>query len=111
MDFALIIIAHWFGDYLFQTTAMATEKSYRIKWLGLHILTYSATLLLVSLILFPWWFALAYAGLNGLLHGVIDYFTSRLSRRYQQQPRIFYPILGFDQMLHMLTLYFTYLYL
>lgn len=111
MDFALIIVAHWIGDYLLQTTAMATEKSYRLKWLGLHVLTYTTTLLAVSLLLFPWKFALLFAVLNGLLHGSVDFFTSRLSRKYQHRPRIFYPILGFDQMLHMLTLYLTYLYL
>lgn len=108
MEFTFILIAHWIGDYLLQTTSMATEKSYRLKWLSLHILTYSSVLFAFCLFLFSFEVALAYTLVNGFLHAGIDFITSRQSRKYQDRPRIFYPILGFDQMLHMLSLYLTF---
>ena len=38
-----------------------------------------------------------------------DFFTSKLASKYQDKPRIFYPVLGFDQMIHGLCLYLTYI--
>ena len=111
MIFSVILIGHWFGDYLFQFSSMAVKKSYSLKWLGLHVLTYTAVLLLFCLCLFSVKLALVYVLTNAILHAVTDFFTSKLAYAYKDQPRIFYPILGFDQLIHTLTLYLTYLHL
>ncbi len=108
MVFALILVAHWVGDFLFQSTRMAVEKSSSLKWLSAHVATYASVLLVLTLFLFHWKTAIIYVVINGLLHFVTDFFTSKLAARHQQNPRLFYPILGFDQMIHGLCLYLTY---
>ena len=109
MTFALILVAHWVGDYLFQTTNMAVEKSASLKWLTLHVLTYMLVLGCFSIFLFSWKLALTYIALNGILHFITDFFTSKLAVKHQDNARVFYPILGFDQMTHGLCLYLTYI--
>ncbi|WP_431127390.1 DUF3307 domain-containing protein [Flagellimonas flava] len=109
MTFALILVAHWLGDYLFQTSNMAVKKSSSLKWLTAHVLTYSLVLGVFAIFLFPLESALIYVALNALLHFVTDFFTSKLASKYQDNPRVFYPVLGFDQMVHGLCLYLTYI--
>lgn len=109
MIFAIILIAHWVGDYLFQSTRMAVEKSSSFKWLTTHVATYTGVILAFSIFLFPWKTAILYVGINGLLHFITDFFTSKLAAKHQDNARIFYPILGFDQLVHGLCLYLTYI--
>jgi len=45
--------------------------------------------------------------LNAVLHFVTDFFTSRLAVKYKLNPRIFYSIIGFDQLIHTVTLMVT----
>ncbi len=109
MDFVIILFAHWVGDFLLQTSSMALNKSKTLKWLGLHVLTYTAVLLVLSSLIFSWQVALGFAVINGLLHLVTDFFTSKLSARHIDKPRIYFPIIGFDQFIHLSCLYWTYL--
>ncbi|MEM8999715.1 MAG: DUF3307 domain-containing protein [Bacteroidota bacterium] len=109
MVFIIILIAHWVGDYVLQTSNMAVYKSSSLKWLLLHILTYTAILLIFGYFLFSWQVAFGFALFNGSLHLITDFFTSKLSARYQDQPRVFYPILGFDQCVHVICLYWTFM--
>ena len=108
MSFSLFLVAHWAGDFVFQTTSMALGKSKSIKWLTIHVLTYTAILLIFSVFTLPNDVILLYVLANGLLHWVTDFFTSKLAAKYFEQPRIFYPILGFDQLIHVMTLYITF---
>ncbi|MBL0682843.1 DUF3307 domain-containing protein [Aquimarina mytili] len=109
MNFVWILLAHWVGDYAFQTSKMAVGKSHHFKWLILHVLTYSGVLLLCSLILFPIKVAISFLLINCILHGITDFFTSKLTSKYRKKPRIFFPIMGFDQLIHTATLYLTFL--
>ncbi len=111
MVFAVILVAHWVGDFIFQTSSMALEKSTSIKWLTAHVATYTLVLGIFSMFLFSWKVALTYAFLNGGLHLITDFFTSKLASKYQHRPRVFYPILGFDQLIHGLCLYLSFFYL
>ena len=108
MQLTVLFLAHWLGDFAFQTSAMATAKYKSFKWLSIHTIVYTLTLLAISLLLFPTIEAISYALLNGLLHGITDFFTSKLSHRFQANPRVFYPILGFDQLIHHATLVLSY---
>ena len=110
MEFIIVLVGHWVGDYLLQTTNMATKKSISLKWLLLHILTYTLVLLITGNIVFSWQVGLGYAIFNGALHFITDFFTSKLARRYHDQPRIYYPILGFDQLVHIGCLYWTFVH-
>ncbi|MDY8136136.1 DUF3307 domain-containing protein [Aquimarina sp. 2201CG5-10] len=109
MVFSWILLAHWVGDFVFQTSRMATEKSKQLKWLSIHVITYTAVLLIFALFVFSFKLAITYVLINGVLHGITDFFTSKLSAKYQETPRIFFPILGMDQLIHTVTLYITYL--
>lgn len=109
MDFIGILVAHWVGDFLLQTRQMATNKHKNPKWLGLHLLIYSLVILGAGQLLFSWQVGLGYAVFNGLLHLITDFFTSKAAHKFQNNPRIFYPIIGFDQMVHVICLYWTYI--
>ena len=109
MDFLTILFAHWIGDYLLQTSDMAIKKHKSIKWLLLHTLTYTVVLLAISQLVFSWQVGLGYAIFNGALHLITDFFTSKLASRFQDKPRVFYPILGFDQLIHISCLYWTFI--
>jgi len=67
-----ILIAHFIGDFIFQSNYMALNKSSSNKVLFLHILTYSIPLLVLNV----YW-----AILNSLLHFIVDYVTSRVNKR------------------------------
>lgn len=109
MDFIIILIAHWVGDYLLQSRDMATRKHRSFKWLSLHVLTYTGVLLVATQFVFSWQVSLGYAVISGFLHLVTDFFTSKLSHKYYEKPHIFYPILGFDQLIHMICLYWAFM--
>jgi hypothetical protein len=107
MTFSLLLLAHWIGDFALQSSEMASRKSHSIRWLSLHVLTYGAVLGLFSFVLFPYHVAWKYLLVNVLLHFITDFFTSKLAAQYQKNLRIFYPIIGFDQMLHMLAIFWS----
>ncbi|AXT49515.1 DUF3307 domain-containing protein [Aquimarina sp. BL5] len=111
MIFSWILIAHWIGDFAFQTSKMAMGKSEEMKWLFVHVIVYTITLAMFSIFLFPIKIAIAYVLINSFLHGFTDFFTSKLTMRYRENPRIFFPLLGLDQMIHSITLYLTYIHL
>jgi len=104
----IIFIAHWIGDYALQTTAMAVNKRSSVKWLSIHVMVYA------TIIFFGFLFqqnlntALQLAVVNGALHWVTDFFTSKLSYRFKDKPRIFYAVLGFDQLIHTSCLLLTF---
>lgn len=108
MDFLILLLAHWIGDFLLQSTNMATKKHNNLKWLFLHVFTYTTALLILSQFVFSWQVGLGYAIINGALHLITDFFTSKVSIKYQDRPRIFFPILGLDQFLHLTCLYWTF---
>jgi len=57
---------------------------------------------MIPLLLLGWKFAL----LNGAIHFVVDYNTSRVTSRLWQEKRVhdFFVVVGFDQLLHSITL-------
>ncbi len=109
MEFIVVLVGHWIGDYLLQTTNMATQKSSNLKWLLLHALAYTIVLLVTGNFVFSWQVALGYAIFNGALHLITDFFTSKLAKKYLDSPRVYYPILGLDQLIHLVCLYWTYM--
>lgn len=108
-----LLFTHWVGDYVLQFNEMAARKSKSFKWLTIHVLVYTGTLLLGSfLLVFFDMMALdkvaIFVAVNGAIHWVTDLITSRLADRVANTPRLYYPIVGFDQLLHTATLLFTF---
>ncbi len=110
MDVCILLLAHWFGDYVFQSSDMALQKSHSLKWLGIHTGVYTIVILVFCFFIFSFKTALLYVAINGVIHGITDFFTSKAAAKHIKNPRRFYPILGFDQLLHTVTLYLTYFY-
>jgi hypothetical protein len=103
----LLLFAHWVGDYALQTNEMANRKGDSLRWLNIHVIVYSLPILAAALILFDWRMALKYTLVNSLLHWMIDFTTTRIAGQVRDKPRLFYPIIGFDQFLHGACLLWT----
>jgi hypothetical protein len=103
----LILLAHWIGDYLMQFNVIANHKAESFAWLSVHVFIYSIVILLAALIVMKAHDAFMYAFLNGFIHLITDYFTSKISVRFKSNPRVFFLVIGFDQFLHTATLIVT----
>jgi hypothetical protein len=107
-----LLAVHWLGDFVLQSHWMSMNKSKRLDALAIHVATYTATLLIASGLLFgvdeirP---LALFVGINGGLHFVTDFVTSRITSRlwHQQREHLFFVALGFDQLIHQVTLVAT----
>lgn len=111
-----LIFTHWIADFICQTDDMAKNKSKSNKWLGKHILAYSGVLSVFASVAgftLPGKYWMAFVLINGVAHFAIDYFTSRFNSKMWAQGKVheFFVGVGFDQALHMATLYGTYQWL
>lgn len=116
----LALCFHCMGDFLAQTSWMATQKSKELKPLLFHVLTYSGFMLgfvvvCESLVWVPvsgdvW---AAWLGLNLGLHFITDFFSSKLARRATEAKKtnIFWVVVGLDQLAHQLCLLISLAYI
>jgi len=97
----MLIWMHFVADFVLQSDSMAKNKSTSNKWLGLHIFVYS-----IPFIYFGWLFAIV----NGIAHFITDYITSRITSRLWKAGKVhyFFVVIGFDQAVHITTLFVTY---
>jgi len=115
--FAVIMIAHFVADFVMQTDKMAKGKSTGFYWLSQHILAYTLWLgsgvgyYYVIVVSPDPYMITGWIILNGLLHGFVDYFTSRWTSRLWEEGRThdFFVVIGLDQTIHILTLIGTYI--
>lgn len=115
---SIVLFAHYLGDFAFQTSWMALNKSKQWNALILHILTYSFIMLIVMVLgvsfapmslniglyeVFGW------VGLNSGIHFITDMITSRATAWATENEKrdLFWKIIGFDQFLHAVTLLVT----
>ncbi len=93
LEILAILALHFIGDFVGQTDEMAKNKSKSNKWLLAHLLVYTAVLLPYN----PVW-----ALINGVLHLMVDWVTSRWSSRLYAKGDIhnFFVVIGFDQLIH-----------
>ncbi|MGI9422511.1 MAG: DUF3307 domain-containing protein [Hyphomicrobiaceae bacterium] len=107
---AVLLVTHWVGDFLLQTSWMATQKSRNLNALLAHVVTYTIVLSVAAVVLFgqtetAGWFIIA----NAALHLVTDFLTSRVSAKYYdaKNMRAFFVMVGLDQLFHLLALVYT----
>jgi hypothetical protein len=107
-----LLAIHWLADFVLQSQWMSVNKSKRLDALVSHVATYTATLLVGSALIFgvleiaP---LALFVGVNGILHFFTDFVTSRITSRLWQQQRehLFFVAVGFDQLIHQITLIAT----
>ncbi len=101
-----LLATHWVGDFVLQTNFQASNKSKRLDALSLHVTTYTVTLFIAAIILFGVMTAVIFAAINGALHFATDYITSRASSKLweEQNWHRFFVMIGFDQLIHQVTL-------
>jgi membrane-bound metal-dependent hydrolase YbcI (DUF457 family) len=105
-----LMIAHFVGDFICQTHWQASNKSKDNVALSLHVLSYTAVLLVASLIIFTTGTTYTMIGifvlLNMSLHFTTDYVTSRITAILwtKQDWHNFFLVIGSDQLLHYLAL-------
>lgn len=110
----IVLLAHWVADFILQTDWQAKNKSINNKALLSHVATYSGLMFIVALALFldvqkAFIFWLVTFG----AHGLTDYCTSRIVKKYYEKgdTHNMFVVIGFDQILHYLQLYSTFLLL
>ena len=113
----ILLVAHFIGDFVFQTDWMAINKSRRWDALALHIGVYITAVGLIVAFSQPpspypyvelWQFG-AWVAVNAAAHFIQDAITSRINSRLWQanQRHWFFVGIGVDQLLHYITLFVT----
>ena len=107
-QFLYLLAAHWFADFVLQTHWQASNKSKNNRALARHVLVYTSCLTVASVALFGV-VGLAYGLFNGALHLATDAVTSRITARLyaKQDWHNFFVVVGFDQLIHQVTLGLT----
>ena len=106
----LLLFAHWVGDYLLQTNKIAANKARGVKWLTIHVALYGAVLFCFSIVVIKMPNIVYFVLINVALHWGTDFITSRAAAYFKDNPRVYFPILGFDQFIHATALILTFEY-
>ena len=115
----VIIIVHWFADFVCQTHWQASNKSKNNLALLKHTIMYSLIVMLTMEFSFlnlygdtyeAFWKTFTFGGVTFFCHTITDYFTSRLNSRLwtKGETHNFFVSVGFDQVLHYIQLFTTY---
>lgn len=105
-----ILVFHWIADFVCQSDWMAKNKSKSILALFSHTLIYSLVMSL-PVLFFPW--VKVFFLVTLITHTITDAITSRISSSLYQanDQHNFFVVVGFDQLVHVLTLIATVVYL
>ena len=116
-----VLLIHFVSDFLYQTNKQTLNKGKSIKELLKHTTIYSilSGCLLQIMVqedmfgaqetLLPIYFTL----ITFITHTVVDYFTSKLTSKLwnDEYKQINFVVFGFDQIIHLITLFTTINYL
>lgn len=127
---AYCFVLHFLADFILQSREMGKKKSSEFSWLARHIFTQIYVFTLGLLPFVGPGFALTFALLNGLMHAIIDwniwkaykvlvYYRIQKNQDHELlaedpydkanpwkywEDHWFYATIGFDQLLHSLTI-------
>ena len=101
----IVFIMHCIGDLTLQTEWMGLRKSKEWCPLFAHVAIYTGTLFVFSSFVIPS-IALIWSCINGILHLLVDYFSSRAIARAREEGNVykFYSFLILDQAIHFVCL-------
>lgn len=105
----MLLVGHFFADFVLQTDAQAKNKSKDIRALLSHTLSYSFVLGGFSVWMVGVKDSITFVAITFAAHTLTDYITSRMVRpRFEKGDyHNAFVIIGFDQMLHYVQLYLT----
>ena len=120
-----LCFVHYIADFFCQSHMMSISKSSSNRWLTLHVSIYTLVLFIGMTFMYyrdtafsplPWRLYV-FVLLNGILHWITDYFTSRLNKklwlsgmnpdRTEKTLHWFFNGVGIDQYIHYATLFTT----
>ena len=101
-----IMFSHFVADFICQTHEMAINKYNSLNHLMQHIGAYTAVLFLFMWPILGLEQAFAFAAINGTIHLIVDFFTSKLTHYFFDKKDFHngFVIIGFDQLIHVSTL-------
>ncbi len=113
----IILITHWVADFVLQPDDLAKNKATDNGALFLHSLEYTAIWFLVlstMVVYIPlplkimWFIPITF-----ISHFAIDYYTSKANKYLYEKgdTHNFFVSIGFDQILHYIQIYLTFIYL
>ena len=125
LEVLVILFIHWIADFVLQTEEQAKGKSKSWKWLLTHTITYTFIWFLAAFIYehgnnFSSQFnnlqikkVVLFTLITFVLHTATDYFTSRLNSKLlaKEDHHNFFVSIGFDQILHYVQLFLTFILL
>jgi len=108
-----VLTLHWIADFVLQDDYMATNKSTSWKALMLHTMTYTLVWAPIALYTLGLWKALIFMIVTFICHTIQDRVTSKwTSILYEaKEYRLFFNVIGADQLLHYTQLFLTFLLL
>ncbi len=103
-----LFFLHFLADFVFQSDWMAKGKSKELYPLLCHVLIYTAVFLVGTICLNSRRNA-DFAILNGIIHFGVDFITSRINSKLYQSGNnhSFFIGVGFDQLIHAITIILT----
>jgi hypothetical protein len=103
-DIIILVWLHFLADFVLQSDKIATQKSSSLSALGIHSALYGMIFIVAGF---------QYALLNGVLHGIVDFFSSRIAKKFYQEGdrHSFFVTIGADQAIHMTCLILTYFWM
>ena len=112
-EIIIILLIHFLADFGLQTHDQATLKSSSNKFLFYHVGVYSIIWLLFMMFWTSPFIGLIFAAITFVAHFVTDYITSRISKVFFEKGDYHngFVVVGFDQILHYIQLFVTYLLL
>lgn len=104
---SLLLVTHFIGDFILQTDEQAKGKSSSNLTLFQHICTYIIPFAVLGFIV-P--ISFAFLLVNAVLHFCTDWCTSRITKKLWAEGKVhnFFVTIGADQLIHALTLIWTY---
>ncbi len=110
-----ILAVHWVADFVLQSDKVALNKADDVGALLTHVVLYTTAMAFCMVIFFapvnPLEFVnlIGFLSINAVLHFCTDFVTSKISKRLWLASRRhdFFVLIGFDQLIHQVTLGLT----
>jgi len=114
---SIMLLGHWFGDFVLQSNELALKKHKTLNDLALHSFDYSAVFLVIGLLFtqlglfgFNLIGTFLFFGATFLLHALVDHTMSKIGYDSLNKSRQneFLGFLILDQSIHLILLWFTF---